>query len=166
MEFVSSQQKNIMFAILDSFLMLFNSYLFIFLFLPIVLTIFYSLKNKNLSICWLIGASFFFYAWWNYIYLFLLIFSLLLNYYITVILTNIKKRYRKIILSAGIILNLSILGYFKYCNFFIKNINSIFDDINLHEQSIILPLAISFYTFQKIAYLIDTYKFDRMQWTL
>jgi len=117
--------------------MLFNSYLFIFVFLSIVLTVFYSLKNKDLSICWLIGASFFFYAWWNYVYLFLLIFSLLLNYYTSVFLIYIKKRYNKTIycktlFSVGIILNLSILGYFKYFNFFIKNINLLFD-IDLHE---------------------------------
>jgi len=149
--------------------MLFNSYLFIFLFLPIVLTVFYTLNNKELSICWLVGASFFFYSWWNYNYLILFILSLIFNYYSSIILINNKKKhnriYSKLILCIGIFVNLSILGYYKYFNFFIFNINNIFN-IEFQEQSILLPLAISFYTFQQIAFLIDTYKSETCRYSL
>ena len=139
--------------------MLFNSYLFILLFLPIVLLVFYTSKHKSLSKYCLIGASFIFYSWWNYVYLSLLIFSILFNYYTGVLLINyrhINNLYKKNILFLGILFNLSLLGYFKYYNFFINNI-SILLNFEIQEHSIILPLAISFYTFQQIAYLVEIY---------
>ena len=142
--------------------MLFNSYQFIFLFLPITLLLFFSISKKSneFAIIWLVLASLFFYGWWNPVYLFLIIASMLVNYSLGKILSGAgehatyKKRWTLII---GITLNLSALGYYKYADFFIENINSITSyDFNLEE--IILPLAISFFTFQQIAYLVDAYK--------
>jgi len=147
---------------------LFNSYLFIFLFLPVVLVVFYTFNNKKLSTYWLIGASFFFYAWWNYVYLTLLLFSIFFNYYTGTLLIHSRDgntKYQKSIILVGICVNLSILGYFKYFNFFIDNINVLFRS-EFQEQSIILPLAISFYTFQQIAYLVDTYRSESSSYQL
>jgi alginate O-acetyltransferase complex protein AlgI len=136
--------------------MLFNSFGFIFLFLPVTLLGFYLIGKRGshrLAISWLIGASLFFYGWWNPIYLWLIIGSALFNYTTGVSLVG---RPRKPVLVVGVITNLGLLSYFKYANFFIENINIIFGaDIIVGE--ILLPLAISFFTFQQITYLIDSY---------
>jgi len=142
--------------------MLFNSYTFIFFFLPIVLLVFYKLKHKTLSIYWLILSSFFFYAWWNTIYLMLLIGSIVFNYYLSKILhyythNNGRHCYQTFFMFFGIFSNLFLLGYFKYYNFFTNNINIVFD-CKFRNHEIILPLAISFYTFQQIAFLVDSCK--------
>ena len=136
--------------------MLFNSYIFIFIFLPLSLFIYYFFlkKNKlNLAQLCLLISSLFFYGWWNYYYLLLLILSILLNYNIGIILI-LKKS--KIYLTLGILLNLSILFYYKYFNFFIDNFNHFFHRNFLFED-IILPLGISFFTFQQISFLIESY---------
>ena len=135
--------------------MLFNSLEFIFAFLPITLLIYYVFISKNLiyaSKFWLVGASLFFYAWWNIFYLPLLVFSILLNYYLSRFLVRGNKNG----LILGIVFNLSLLGYFKYANFFIDNVNKL--GFNIIAPEIILPLAISFFTFQQIAYLVDRYR--------
>lgn len=136
--------------------MLFNSYIFIFLFLPISLAIFYLLKKKNfekLTSIWLILSSLFFYGWWNPKYLFLIIISIIFNYFIGTILRNNPKKFT---LIFGILINLSIIGYFKYANFFISNVN-IFLSNQILLNEIILPLGISFFTFQQITYLVDSF---------
>ena len=136
--------------------MLYNSYIFIFLFLPITLLGFHILRKKGhyrLTISWLIVASLFFYGWWNPIYIALLIGSALFNYAFGFILLN---RPYKFFLSLGIIGNLGALGYFKYANFFVDNINILLGN-NIILEQIILPLGISFFTFQQITYLVDTY---------
>ncbi len=137
--------------------MLFNSYEFIFLFLPITLIIFFSIGGKEhhrIAIAWLVGASLFFYGWWKPAYLGLMLISILFNYAIGVALTHKPK---KITLIFGIAVNLLLIGYFKYANFFIDNLNQL-TGINYHLETIILPLAISFFTFQQITYLVDAYK--------
>lgn len=142
--------------------MLFNSYQFIFLFLPITLLVFLFLsrRNQEYSILWLVIASLFFYGWWNPAYLALIIISMLLNYLFGRLLgaqhnyTTIQRRW---MLGLGITLNLATLGYYKYAGFFVQNINVIAGtDFNL--ETIILPLAISFFTFQQIAYLVDAFR--------
>ena len=136
--------------------MLYNSYIFIFLFLPIILLGFHILRKKGhyrLTISWLIAASLFFYGWWNPIYLGLLVGSILFNYAFGFVLLN---RPHKFFLTLGIMGNLGALGYFKYANFFVDNINTLFSN-NIILEQIILPLGISFFTFQQITYLIDTY---------
>jgi alginate O-acetyltransferase complex protein AlgI len=136
--------------------MLFNSYIFIFLFLPISLGIFYFLKSKNyekLTCIWLILLSLFFYGWWNPKYLLLIALSILINFFLGSIL---RKNSKKIILIFGILFNLLTIGYFKYANFFLDNVNPFLsEEIILNE--IILPLGISFFTFQQITYLVDSY---------
>lgn len=145
--------------------MLFNSHIFILVFLPIVFSVYFYL-NKNRFVIpskiFLICSSLFFYSWWNIYYLPLIISSIIINYLIGGALSNKSKisiggLAKKKILYLGIFLNLSFLGYFKYSNFLIQNINFIFNE-NLQFLDLALPLAISFFTFQQIAYLVDSYK--------
>ncbi len=142
--------------------MLFNSYEFILLFLPITLFIFYKIseiKNKELPIIWLVVASLFFYGWWNPPYLILLLISIGVNYALGQFLIQAhlseKEAQGKLLLAVGILFNLGLIGYYKYSNFFIDNINSI-AGTSIFLSQIILPLGISFYTFQQISYLIDS----------
>ena len=141
--------------------MLFNSYIFIFIFLPIVLFGFHLIGKQGhhrVAIAWLVGASLFFYGWWNPAYLGLMMFSIFFNYGIGVSLGGAPKApNKKPILVFGIIANLALLGYFKYANFFVDNLNNI-AGTNIVLEQIILPLAISFFTFQQIAYLVDAWR--------
>ena len=137
--------------------MLFNSYQFIFIFLPVTLIGFFIISsrgNQRTAIAWLVGASLFFYGWWNPTYLGLIIGSILFNYATGILLNNHNsKRVSTWLLAFGVAVNLSLLGFFKYANFFLEEMN-----LALTSHQIILPLAISFFTFQQIAYLVDTYK--------
>ncbi len=140
--------------------MLFNSYLFILIFLPISLIGFYSFtyfSRQQIAIYWLILVSLVFYAFWNPTYLLLILISIIANFSIGNIIINPRhNKNKKLFLLLGILFNLSLIAYYKYANFIINNINSIYDfDINV--SSIVLPLAISFFTFQQIAYLVDIY---------
>lgn len=144
--------------------MIFNSYEFLFLFLPLVFFIYFYLIQRQLVVAakgFLVFASLFFYSWWKIIYLPLILGSMLFNYIVGNSLNNseVKIKYfsRKSILLFGIIANLSILGYFKYADFFISNLNLVLN-INIPLLHLALPLAISFFTFQQIAYLVDSYK--------
>lgn len=138
--------------------MLFNSYAFIFLFLPVVLFGFYwfgSRERQQSAIAWLVVASLFFYGWWNPIYLILIISSMVFNYTIgTAMLAQASKK--RVLLLLGITVNLGLLGYFKYANFFVDSLNSLIGS-SFALEKIVLPLAISFFTFQQITYLVDTY---------
>ncbi len=141
--------------------MLFNSYGFIFAFLPITLIgfIFISKLDTEKAIGWLVIASLFFYGWWNPAYLILIIGSMVFNYYVgTIISKNLSsKRLAKYLLIFGIFINLSLLVYYKYANFFLENLSYVMQE-ELEVQQILLPLAISFFTFQQIAFLVDSYK--------
>jgi len=137
--------------------LLFNSYFFILIFLPIVLIGYYFFlirKVRKFAINWLVFSSLFFYTWWNPIYVFLLIFSILVNFIFGSILSH-NRSY--LIVSFGVLFNILLLGYFKYVNFFVDNLNILFS-ASYTIEIIILPLAISFFTFQQIAYLVDSYK--------
>lgn len=106
----------------------------------------------------MIAASLFFYAWWNPAYLGLILASMFFNFFIGRLLAYGKGAKRnKIILITGIAGNLFALGYFKYANFFIASISS-FTGVGWNIEHIVLPLAISFFTFQQITYLVDTYR--------
>ncbi|NEQ35659.1 MAG: MBOAT family protein [Okeania sp. SIO3I5] len=142
--------------------MLFNSIEFMFAFLPLTLLVFYQIGRRGYqkwAIAWLVAASLFFYSWWNPSYLALLIFSILFNYYLGSALSGkfqlpVSQKWQ---LAFGIIVNLALIGYFKYANFFVSTVNDLVGtNFNLHR--IILPLAISFFTFQQIAYLVDAYR--------
>lgn len=141
--------------------MLFNSPEYIFIFLPIVFLVYFFLSGRRLIVAaksWLVAASFFFYGYWEYKYLLLIITSILINYTIGSLLNRKRsQQFRTIVLVAGVAFNLGLLGYFKYCDFFIGNFNVIWG-LSLPLQHLILPLAISFFTFQQLAYLVDSYK--------
>ncbi|XOB61298.1 MBOAT family O-acyltransferase [Campylobacterota bacterium DY0563] len=143
--------------------MLFNSYEFIFVFMPITFFVYYFLLSKRLVVGakgFLVFASLFFYSWWNPIYLPLILSSMLFNYIVGNSLNDNFKKVKiskKTLLTVGVIANLSLLGYFKYADFFISNLNMVTNgDIELLHLA--LPLAISFFTFQQIAYLVDSYR--------
>jgi len=148
---------------------LFNSYIYIFAFLPVVFfTYFFLLKRGMLlaSKVLLVFASLFFYSWWNIKYLPLILISMFVNYAIgTALSNNLTPKYKKHLLIFGIVFNVGLLGYFKYADFFIQNINFIANtDIPLLHLA--LPLAISFFTFQQIAYLVDSYKGETKEYDL
>lgn len=154
--------------------MLFNSPEFIFLFLPIALLIFFLLgriSNRRVAIAWLVAASLFFYAKSNPIFLLLLISSSGFNYCISLALKNqlLFDRWKialsqKWLLGIGVTANLVVLGYFKYANFFINTVNHL-SGTSFSIEKIFLPLAISFFTFQQISYLVDVYRGEAKQET-
>ena len=142
--------------------MLFNSYEFIFLYLPFTYLIYFFLNKQRLTEAskgFLAVSSLFFYSWWSPIYLPLILVSMVFNYVIGTSLTRDKghSRVSKIhLLTIGIIGNVGLLGYFKYSDFFVSNINIVLG-VEIPLMYLTLPLAISFFTFQQIAYLVDSY---------
>lgn len=144
--------------------MLFNS-LDYALFLPTVFLLYWFVFNKNLKSqnVFLLISSYFFYACWDWRFLFLLLFSTLLDYFCAIKIENSEKQTnRKIWFWLSIVVNLGFLGLFKYYNFFIGSFSefiSIFGfKINTWTLNIILPVGISFYTFHGLSYIIDVYK--------
>lgn len=142
--------------------MLFNSYEFIFLFLPITLLGFFCIanfSNYRVALAWLVIASLFFYGWWNPSYLTLLLGSIIFNYLIGIALdySATQKTFRRTVLIVGISFNLLLIGYYKYADFFVENISRATGN-SFDLGAIALPLGISFFTFQQITYLIDAYK--------
>lgn len=141
--------------------MLFNSFEFILLFLPITFAVYFFLNhNKLIELAkgWLVLASLVFYSYWNIKYLPLILCSMIFNYSIGTTLNseNNLKINRKAVLIFGITANLLLLGYYKYYDFFLSNLNAF--GMHLKLLQIILPLGISFFTFTQIAYLVDAYK--------
>jgi alginate O-acetyltransferase complex protein AlgI len=145
--------------------MLFNSYEFIFIFLPITFFIYFYLNHKRLtgaSKGFLVCSSLFFYSWFNVAYLPIILSSMVFNYVIGRSLNKTCKDKskgfsNKSIIFFGIFFNLSLLGYFKYTDFLIENFNLAFSS-DAELLHLALPLAISFFTFQQIAYLVDSYR--------
>ena len=141
--------------------MLFNSLSFILLFLPISVFVYYFLIKKRVILgakLWLVGASLFFYAFWNVYYLPLILISMAANFMLGSMITSAEVRLnKKLLLVIGVLANFTALGYFKYTDFFISNLNMVFNS-SIPLQNIALPLAISFFTFQQVAYLVDCYK--------
>lgn len=144
--------------------MLFNSIDFA-VFLPIVFILYWSLKSKSLKIqnLLIVIASYTFYGWWDWRFLSLIFFSTLVDYSIGIGLSrqsNLTKR--KLLLWVSIGVNLGFLGFFKYYNFFLDNFVSAFSffgaEISANSLNIILPVGISFYTFQTLSYSIDIYR--------
>lgn len=143
--------------------MLFNSYGFIFLYLPVVLLGFYRLAriNHSYASAWLALASLFFYGYWNPVYVGLLLGSIICNYTLGLWIAKSGVQHdtgrKKQLLTLAVTANLLLLAYFKYANFFIGSINSL-AGTQLGLGEILLPLGISFFTFTQIAYLVDTYQ--------
>jgi D-alanyl-lipoteichoic acid acyltransferase DltB (MBOAT superfamily) len=146
--------------------MLFNSYEFIFVFLPIIFFTYFYLNHKRVtevSKGFLVFSSLFFYSWWNITYLPIILFSVLFNYVIGNTLSEDSKynnhRFsKKSLLIFGIVSNIALLGYFKYTDFLIDNLNYWIFTEDIPNINLILPLAISFFTFQQISYLVDSYR--------
>lgn len=146
--------------------MLFNSWQFILGFLPVSWLVYFWLNQKArlplAAKAWLVSASLFFYSYWNVDFLPLILASMLFNFAVGSGLSpgrgasrgNLDRR---AILVLGVAANLVLLGYFKYRGFLVENINDVFG-AHIEVPNVILPLAISFFTFQQIAYLVDSYR--------
>ncbi len=142
--------------------MLFNSYVFILLFLPLALSGWFLLnkwKKYALANVFLVGMSLWFYGYFNPAYLWIICGSVVGNYAISKVLnrSDVGKRICKIILAAGIFANIGCIFYFKYFDFFLSNVNAVFGQ-SFELKNIVLPLGISFFTFQQVSYLVDSYK--------
>lgn len=147
--------------------MLFNSYVFVLGFLPITLIGFFGLSKLysiKAALVWMTLASLFFYGYWNPAYLILLLFSIAINYVVGQSLTRVPtgSTQAKTLLIVGTSINLAILGYYKYANFFARSLDQVLA-IELPKLDVILPLAISFYTFTQVAYLVDAYRGETKQ---
>ncbi len=140
--------------------MVFSSTIFIFVFLPIVLLSYFLLGKKFKNYILLI-SSILFYAWGGISYLKVLIASITINYIFGLLIDKWKNniKLKRIFLGIGILLNLGILFYYKYYDFFIGNVNRVFNT-SFSLTEIVLPIGISFFTFQGMSYIIDIYRND------
>lgn len=144
--------------------MLFHSIDFA-IFVPVVFVLYWFVTNKSLKAQnWLIVvASYVFYGWWDYRFLSLIFFTTLLDYIVGIGLSKAEKPiHRKLLLATSMTINLGMLGFYKYFNFFIDNFITAFTFLGMPIQAntldIILPVGISFYTFQTLSYVIDVYR--------
>ena len=144
--------------------MLFNSLEFAF-FLPLVFIVYWFVTNKSLKIqnAFLLISSYFFYGWWDWRFLSLIVFSSIIDFMVGLGLANTEqKKKRKLLLATSIVVNLGFLGFFKYFNFFAESFSQAFtllgESIEPSRLNIILPVGISFYTFQTLSYSIDVYR--------
>ena len=141
--------------------MLFNSYIFILCFLPLTMIGYYGLnhwKKEEQAKWFLIIASLLFYGYFDIRYLPVILASICFNYGFSRILLDTKyEKHKRTVLTAGIICNAGLLFYIKYWNFFLENINAVFGS-SLQLKQLLLPLGISFFTFQQISYVVDCYR--------
>lgn len=151
--------------------MLFNSYIFIFLFLPVTLAGYYllnHLKKYRAAGIFLTGMSLWFYGYFNKSYLVIICGSIAANYVLSVLINRgevwNKKGTGKNMLVLGIFANIAVIFYFKYFDFFIVNVNSVFGK-TFGLKNIALPLGISFFTFQQVSYLVDSYRGETKGYT-
>ena len=143
--------------------MLFNSYIFLFGFLPCVLVGWWTLRTKPLRLIFLTGSSWFFYAWWDWRYLPILLASTSVDYVAGLwIARSGDERRRRLLLAASLATNVGILAYFKYAGFFFSSLNGIGRAVgaspHLPSLHIVLPIGISFYTFNSMSYTIDVFR--------
>jgi alginate O-acetyltransferase complex protein AlgI len=141
--------------------MVFSSIVFLTLFLPLFFCVYYLLPNKFKNYFILI-ASIFFYSWGAPKFIFAILGTTLLDYFLVQAMDKSEKiKRRKILLTISIIMNVGLLFYFKYCNFFIENINELLTTLHVKRMKsldVILPIGISFYTFESLTYVIDVYR--------
>lgn len=144
--------------------MLFNSYIFIFAFLPITLIGYFVLNRfsyEKAAKVWLVIASFVFYGYFNMSYLFIIISSIVFNFSVNKLFNTkrftVSDKLRKILLVIGLTANVGVLFVYKYLDFVLSGVNALFKT-DLAYMNLILPLGISFFTFQQLSYLIDSYK--------
>jgi alginate O-acetyltransferase complex protein AlgI len=135
------------------------------IFLPIVFIVYWFITNRNLKLqnFIIVLASYVFYGWWDWRFLSLIIFSTIIDYSVGLRFSNTTKpSERKFLLMISLAINLGLLGFFKYFNFFIESFNAAFASAGIHTNmsslNIILPVGISFYTFQTMSYTIDIYR--------
>jgi alginate O-acetyltransferase complex protein AlgI len=142
---------------------LFNSYAFLFAFLPCVLVGRWALRSKNVRLLFLTLASWFFYAWWNWKFLPLMLSTTSVDYVAALAIhrTDVQRR-RNLWLIGSLTVNLALLGYFKYASFFLNSLNGIGKalgaPVGLPDLKILLPIGISFYTFNSMSYTIDVWR--------
>ena len=145
--------------------MLFNSFEFL-VFLPLLFGLYWFVCNRNLKIqnALVLIASYVFYGWWDYRFLGLILLSTVVDFLAGLTMVQVQKgNVRKLILAISLVFNLGLLGVFKYYNFFITSWVNLFDSFGYHitglsTLNIILPVGISFYTFQTLSYTLDAYK--------
>lgn len=140
--------------------MVFSSYLFLFAFLPLVLGGYYLLslfKNPIYQRLFLIGASLFFYGYFNPSYLLIIVVSIFINYLLASCISGSKGTFQTVLFWLGVLFNVGLLGYFKYRDFFVENINALFHT-SFVLKHIALPLGISFFTFQQLSFLVSIQK--------
>ncbi len=141
--------------------MLFNSYVFLFAFLPVTLIGFFMLgrRHQTLAAAWLAAASLVFYGWWDHRYIPLLLASICLNYLCStrLLVAEPGRTGRKLWLGLAIAANLALLAYYKYAGFFVSSLNEL-AGTSYVIGTIVLPIGISFFTFTQIAFLVDTYQ--------
>ena len=140
--------------------MVFSSYVFIFAFLPVVLSVYYALSNLKNGIyqrLFLIAASLFFYGYYNTKYLILITASIAVNYGIALAIQTHRAKAGRLFLVVGILFNVGLIGYFKYYDFFVENINAVFG-CSFTLRRLLLPLGISFFTFQQLSFLISVWR--------
>ena len=144
--------------------MLFNSIEYV-IFLPIVFLIYWFVVNRNLRLqnLFLLAISYLFYGWWDWRFLSLIVFSSIVDFFVAQkIAESIDNRNRKLLLTTSLTVNLGLLGFFKYYNFFVESFVDAFGALGLQMNhsslNIILPVGISFYTFQTLSYTIDVYR--------
>ena len=149
--------------------MLFNSYIFILLFLPLTMILYYGLNyvgKEKLAKWALIIASLIFYGCFDVRYLPVILASICFNYGFSKVLLNSKyEKYKRSILGAGIGCNVGLLLYIKYRNFFLENVNILLGT-SFEMEQLLLPLGISFFTFQQIAYLVDSFREETRDYEL
>jgi len=149
--------------------MLFNSYAFLFLFLPLVLAGFYLFAGAGArrgAVGWLVVASLAFYGWWKPVYLALLVPSIVGNFTLGLwIGKGAGTRRGRALMIAGVVANLLLLGYFKYANFLVDSFNAL-SGREFELAAILLPVGISFFTFQQIAYLVDAWEGQAREYRL
>lgn len=141
--------------------MSFTTIEFMFRFLPIFLIVYYVVPTRYKNMILLIG-SFVFYAWGQHFYLLLLMLSIVVNYTFGRLIGE-RRAQKKLLLVLGLIYNFGLLVFFKYTNFFIENINALLTatHVQIPTISVVMPLGISFYTFQVVSYLVDVYRGDQ-----
>jgi len=149
--------------------MLFNSYAFLFGFLPLTLALYFWLgrTSPRQAVLWLVAASIFFYGWWNPRYVALLIASAVFNYGAGRAIAQRDGQSRhpaRLFLGAAVGANLLLLAVFKYYDFFVVNIDSV-SNARLPLLHLVLPLGISFFTFTQIAFLVDVYRQEATEYT-
>jgi alginate O-acetyltransferase complex protein AlgI len=142
---------------------LFNSYIFLFGFLPSVLVGCWALRNKNLRLAFLTVSSWFFYAWWDWRFLPLMLSTTTVDYIGALLIERTDdERRRRLVLAVSLGTNLSLLGYFKYAGFFLNSLHGIGSSLGLPVDvptlHILLPIGISFYTFNSMSYTIDVFR--------